>query len=61
MGRAEQLLRSLLTWQPGEDLRPLIAQAVDLLGPSIIVHLPTEPAAARDALENAVLDRLENA
>ena len=58
MGEAENLLRELIAWKDGEDLRALLCRAVTLLGPQIIVDLPAEPAEARRVLEEAVLDYL---
>ena len=59
MGEAEDLLRALRSWQKGDDLRPLLDRTVRLVGPQIIVDLPTDDVFARKILERAVLDYLE--
>jgi len=56
---AQDLLRALLVWQPGQDLRPLVKRAVELFGAAIVIDLPKDPPAARDQLLEMVQSYLE--
>lgn len=56
---ARDLLTDLLAWRSGQDLRPLRSRAIELVGPTVEIHLSTDPQQAREKLIDAVEDFLE--
>jgi len=55
----QDLLRALLLWQAGQDLRPLLQRTVELFGATVVIDLPTDPPAAHARLLTLVQSYLE--
>jgi hypothetical protein len=56
---AQNLLLDLMAWRPGEDLRPLLQRTIEVVGPTTVIHLSTDPKRARAKLIDAVEDYME--
>ena len=69
--KARALLCDLMAWHPPPDatswqgtseaidLHVLLQRTIELVGPTIVVHLSTDPALAREKLIDAVAEYLE--
>lgn len=54
------LFADLLAWRDGEDLQPLVARTVELVGPAFVKDLPKDARLARERLIELLEARLEN-
>ena len=56
---AQHLLMELMAWKEGQNLRPLLRAAIDLMGSHIVLDLPWNEHLAREKLIDQLEDTIE--